>query len=162
MGGGGQCTKQLRKVEENRPIFDFSLIKKSLINEAFILFIGSRTMHDICLKNLQKDMVCKIIVAAVEFWKKSCSVIYSNSLLIAPGLWVDGKQQVEVQVPNYRLVDTSPVLPDRDGRTTVHRNKFFLGSPQSFQICTSELGLCLNRALTNFAFNNIDFKRFRP
>ena len=51
----------------------------------------------------------RFFVVVVNFEKKSCSVIYSNSLLIARGLGVDGKQQVEVQVPNYRLVDGGTV-----------------------------------------------------
>ena len=86
----------------------------------------------------------------VNFEKKSCSVIYSNSLLIARGLGVDGKQQVEVQVPNYRLVDGGGgAAAAVDGHhclpleSNVHRNKFLPGSPQSFQICPQELGLFL-------------------
>ena len=88
----------------------------------------------------------RFFVVVVNFEKKSCSVIYSNSLLIARGLGVDGKQQVEVQVPNYRLVDGGAAV---DGHhrllpeSNVHRNKFLPGSPQSFQICPQELGLFL-------------------
>ena len=88
------------------------------------------------------------VVVVVNFEKKSCSVIYSNSLLIARGLGVDGKQQVEVQVPNYRLVDGGGgAAADGHHRlppeSNVHRNKFLPGSPQSFQICPQELGLFL-------------------
>ena len=93
----------------------------------------------------------RFFVVVVNFEKKSCSVIYSNSLLIARGLGVDGKQQVEVQVPNYRLVDggggAAAAAVDGHHRlpleSNVHRNKFLPGSPQSFQICPQELGLFL-------------------